>query len=75
MNDRTCSETVQTNERVKLISSILSNLGTALIATSVARWFLTDFDAFVFIWLVGSAVLIWSGWHILTMLEAENEHG
>jgi hypothetical protein len=71
MDERSRSETLRSNERIKAISTILSNLGTALTATFAGRWFLNGFDGYVLIWIVVAMVLIWSGWHVLTMLEAE----
>lgn len=71
MTDRARSETLRANERIKYSSTVGGNLGTALFATAIGRWFLSGFDAFVLLWLLTAALIIWSAWHVLTMLESE----
>jgi hypothetical protein len=71
MSEPSPAEILRANERVKIVSVVSSNLGTALIAASFGRWFLDGFDAYVLTWIIGFALLIWSGWYILTMLKAE----
>jgi hypothetical protein len=72
MSNPSPSETLRSNERVKLLASITANAGSVLGGTAIGRWFLIGFDAFTFIWIVAAAMLIWSGVHVLTMLRAED---
>jgi hypothetical protein len=71
MDDRSKSEVLRDNERLKLIASVLTNLGTALMATTAGRWFLTGFDGFVVLWLVCAVALIWTGVQSLGLLVGE----
>lgn len=48
------------NERVKLVSGTLANLGAALLGISVARIILNDADLVGILWLA-SAVLLFGG--------------
>lgn len=41
-------------------------------AAAFGRWFLVGFDLFVFQWLVAGPMVIWSGLHVLTRLEADD---
>ena len=65
------SAIARANERIKFSSSVGGNLGTALFATAIGRWYLTGFDAFVLLWLFTAMLLIWTAWYVLTMIEAE----
>ena len=65
------SEILQSNERIKSLSNLCSNFGTALTIAGAARWFYSGFDLHVLLWLIGGPLLIWSGLHFLTLLEAE----
>lgn len=71
MSDRIRSETIAANERIKFLSNVGGNLGTALFATAIGRWFLSGFDPFVLIWLSVSVLVIWTAWYVLTMIESE----
>lgn len=53
----------------------MTNLGSVLLAATLARWFATGFDPFVLAWLVVAIMLIWSGVHVLTVLEANDAAG
>jgi hypothetical protein len=59
------------NERIKYSSTIGGNLGTALFIAAIGRWFLNGFDAFVALWLIASAMLIWAAWYVLMLMESE----
>jgi hypothetical protein len=72
MDQKGCSELVQRNEQVKAVSSLMGNAGLALVAAALGRWFLEDVDAYVMLWLLAGAGLIWTGVKALTMLEAES---
>lgn len=72
MTDLSRTETLVANERIKNISGVLTNLGTALVATAAGRWFLGGWDLYVGVWSVVAGLMVWSGYHVLTLLEAEN---
>lgn len=69
------SETLRANEWFKAVSGVATNLGSALVAAAFGRWFLVGFDLFVFQWLVAGPMVIWSGLHVLTRLEADDAAG
>ena len=59
------------NERVKWWSSLLTNLGAALLGAVVVAWWLDKEEPWIGIWVLGSAMLLISGNRVLTSLEAE----
>lgn len=69
------SATLQTNERVKHIAGAITAWGNALLITALGRWVLVGFDAYVLLWLVVAACLIWVASHSLTMLKVEDSDG
>lgn len=69
----TSYSTLRANERIKAWSSALFNLGSALAAASVVRFYdKLAFDLPLIIWSAGSASLIWVAHSILGLLESEN---
>jgi hypothetical protein len=66
------SETLQRNEQIKALSTFGNNAGLALIAAGSARWFSVALDGFAIAWSLGGLALIWSGIHILTLLESDD---
>ena len=71
MGDDSRSEVARINERIKFFSTISGNLGAALLASGAARWFFGGFDVTVLLWLLVAVGLMWMGWYVLTMLEAD----
>jgi hypothetical protein len=71
-DDRSRSQILQANEKTKVWSSVVANLGTALFASGFGRWWLTGFDPWVIVWIVGGGLLIFVGIHLLTFLDAES---
>ena len=69
------AQTLRWNERFKAASGVMTNLGSALVAAAFARWFVVGLDLFVLGWLVVAIMLIWSGIHVLTVLEANDAAG
>ena len=59
------------NERVKLVSGTLANLGAALLGISMARIILNQADLVGVLWLAGSAVLIGGAVWFLGFMERE----
>ena len=72
-NERSRAATLRANDRIRFFSTVCGNLGAALLATAIGRWFLTGFDLFALLWLLVSVGLMWMGWYVLTMLEAEEQ--
>jgi hypothetical protein len=71
MDEKNRSELFRRNEQVKAVSTLMGNAGLALVAAALGRWFLEGADAYVMLWLLAGAGLIWTGVTALTMLEAE----
>jgi len=66
------SAALRNNERVKVVSSGLMNLGLGLVAAVAVRLFgSTTFDWASAIWSIGAVVLIWLSLMTLSLLEAE----
>lgn len=59
------------NERVKLISGTLANLGAALLGISVGRIILNDADLIGILWLTSSVVLFGGSVWFLGFMEKE----
>jgi hypothetical protein len=59
------------NERVKLTSGTLANLGAALLGISVARIILNDADLIGILWLISSVVLLAGALWFLGFMERE----
>lgn len=68
----TRSEILRDNERIKAISGLCVNVGTALVIAGAGRWFYTAVDAYTILWLLVGPVIVWTGLHVLTLLEAES---
>ncbi|HYD37763.1 MAG TPA: hypothetical protein VEA60_09130 [Allosphingosinicella sp.] len=68
-------DVLRTNERLKAFSTVVTNLGAVLFATSVARGYAIGIDPPAFLWFVMSVMVIWSGIHVLTALEPEQADG
>jgi hypothetical protein len=67
----TRSELLQRNEQIKSVSGLCTTFGTGLVIAGAGRWFYTGVDGYTIFWLVIGPVVIWSGLHVLTLLEAE----
>jgi hypothetical protein len=59
------------NERVKLVSGTLANLGAALLGISLARIILNDADPVGILWLASSVVLLGGALWFLGFMERE----
>lgn len=66
------STALQTNERIKHIAGSVTTWGNALLIATFGRWAVIGFDAYVLLWLVIAACLIWAASHSLTMLKVED---
>jgi hypothetical protein len=78
--EQDCSQTVvdehsrvlQQNEKTKAWSTVMANLGTALIASAFGRLWLVGLDHWVTLWGVLGYFLVLFGIHRLNDLEAES---
>lgn len=60
------------NERTKALSTVIVNLGTALVAAAFATWWASGNAGFpVWLWLVFGVLSIGMGVHMLGQLESE----
>jgi hypothetical protein len=59
------------NERVKLVSGTLANLGAALLGISLGRIILNDADLVGILWLVSSVVVLVGAVWFLGFMERE----
>jgi hypothetical protein len=71
MNHMSRSRRLQRNEQLKAASSLIGNVGLALMAAGAGRWFIEGFDAHAMLWLLDGCVIISAGMMLLTQLEAE----
>jgi hypothetical protein len=70
--DLTRSEILQRNETIKAISGLCVNVGSALVIAGAGRWFYAELDEYTILWLCVGCVVVWTGLHVLTLLEAES---
>ena len=66
------SRVLQGNEKTKGWSTVLANLGTALIASAFGRMWVVALDVWVIVWGVLGYFLVRFGIQMLNYLEAEN---
>lgn len=65
------SEILRRNEKTKQISSVLSNLGTALMIAAFGRIWTGTVDGWVAVWILVASMLIWSAMLCLGALESD----
>jgi hypothetical protein len=65
---------LQTNERLKATSGIIINLGSALVASGAARWFLSGLDPWVAGWIIFGATAMVAGVQLLAFLSPEKAY-
>lgn len=63
------------NEKLKVLSSVIANLGTGLFAAAVARWFLTRLDGWASVWIVFGLAAIAVAIQLMSFLEPESVDG
>ena len=73
--DCRAADTLRTNERLKATSTLVANLGSALLVAAIVRLFERGVDPMAAVWLVASGMIIWGGIYLLLDLEAENGNG
>jgi transcriptional accessory protein Tex/SPT6 len=62
---------LQKNEKTKAWSSVVANLGTALIAAAFGRLWIVGLDPWSILWGVGGIYLVAVAAYVLNYLEAE----
>ena len=73
--ERTVTERLRANEKLKVGSSVIANLGSALVAAAFAQWFVAGFDGWAFSWLAFGATGIMMAIQAMSFLEAEKADG
>ncbi|HEX8622286.1 MAG TPA: hypothetical protein VF718_09965 [Allosphingosinicella sp.] len=73
--ERTATDRLRANEKLKVGSSVIANLGSALVAAAFGRWFLQDLDGWAFIWLASGATCIAMAIQAMSFLESESADG
>ena len=68
-------ESLRANAKLKATSTVATNLGSALLAAALARWFAFGADPVAPVWLVAAAMIIWAGIHMLNDLQPEQTDG
>lgn len=74
-NGRRVADILRANERLKATSTVIANLGSALLIAAVARWFERGSDPMAAVWLLASVIIISAGIYLLADLEMENGNG
>lgn len=59
------------NERLKVLSTVIANLSTGLVAAGFGRWFFTGMDGWVAVWIVFGATGIAMAIQLMSFLEPE----
>lgn len=73
--ERTAGDRLRSNEKLKVGSSVIANLGTALFAAAFGRWFLSGLDGWAAIWIIFGSAAIAMGIQAMSFLEAETGDG
>jgi hypothetical protein len=73
--ERTATDRLRVNEKLKVISAVIANAATALLAAAFGRWFLGGMDGWVAVWLVFGGTGIAIAVQLMSFLDAESENG
>ena len=73
--ERTAADRLRVNEKPKVASAVIGNIGTALFLSAFGRWFLSGFDAWVAVWVLFSGVIIGVAVQSMSLLEPEAPDG
>jgi len=73
--ERTATERLRANEKLKVGSTVIANLGTALFASAFGRWFLAGMDGWAIIWIVFGLTGIAIAIQLMSFLEPETVDG
>lgn len=65
----------RSNEKLKVGSGVVANLGTGLVAAAFGRWFLTGLDGWAIVWIVFGGMGIAMAVRAMAFLEPESGDG
>lgn len=73
--ERTVAGRVRANEKLKVGSAVVANLGTGLVAAGFGRWFLSGADGWAIIWIVFGLTAIAAAIQLMSFLDPEAGSG
>jgi hypothetical protein len=73
--ERTAADRLRANEKLKILSSVLANVGTGLLAAGFGRWFLTGVDGWAIIWIAFGLTAIAVAIQLMSLLDPESVDG
>jgi hypothetical protein len=73
--ERMAVERLRWNEKLRVGSSVVANLGTGLIAAAFGRWFLAGLDGWAIVWIVFGGTAIGMAVQAMSFLESESADG
>jgi len=71
----TSADRLRWNEKLKVGSTVVANLGTGLVAAAFGRWFLTGLDGWAIVWIAFGGMGIAMAVQAMAFLEPESEDG
>jgi len=73
--ERTAGDRLRSNEKLKVGSGVMANLGTGLLAAGFGRWFLTGPDGWAVLWIVFGLTAIAAAIQLMSFLDREVANG
>lgn len=73
--ERAAGDRLRSNEKLKVGSSVVANLGTALFAAAFGRWFLSGLDGWAAIWIIFGLTAIAVAIQLMSLFEPEAANG
>jgi hypothetical protein len=73
--ERTATDRLRANEKLRVFSSVIGNVGTALLAAGFGRWFLTGADGWAIIWIVFGLTAIAVAIQAMAFIDPETMDG
>jgi hypothetical protein len=73
--ERTAADRLRGNEKLKVVSSVIANLGAALLAAGFGRRFFTGADGWAIIWIAFGLTAIAVAAQLMSVLEPESVDG
>lgn len=73
--ERTATDPLQANGKLKVTSTVIANLGSALVAAAFSRWFLLGLDGWAASWIVFGTTGIVMAIQLMSFLDAEIPDG
>jgi hypothetical protein len=72
---RTAGDSLRSNEKLKVGSGVMANLGTGLLAAGFGRWFITGADGWAVLWIVFGLTTIAVAIQLMSFLDPEVADG